>query len=297
MGGGSGGGGTTVTYQQPSDPYGDALKQYQLEQLKSADAKAAAAEAAKEKKAAEKLAIATEAFDPFKSTLKTQLASGLINYGEAKSQLEDYITKYELGPKPGALEELGTYYSKEIQPKQLKSQITAAYKQYTGAAPTEAELAEAQTGFTDNVYKSISDLKDVLKESDYYQEKFNKSYLDNYYDTMYGKPKKKDEAGNKVYDFKFNKSLMPTYAGDLAAETGVSLPEYQESFSGTAGEIQENIDAIKDTKKYIYSAGLTNLQGNIDKETQKLKNEGAKEVAKLQKEGGIYTSLIGAFNF
>jgi len=90
---------------------------------------------------------------------------------------------------------------------------------------------------------------------------------------------------------------MPTYAGDLAAETGVNLPGFQESFTGTAGEIEANLDAIKETKKYIYSAGLTNLQGNIDKETQKLKNEGAKEVAKLQKEGGIYTSLIGAFSF
>jgi len=295
MGGGSGGGGTTVTYQQPKDPYGDALKQYQLEQLKSADAKAAAAEAAKEKKAAEKIAAAEAAFDPFKATVKQQLGSGLLGYTEAQAQLADYAAKYDLAPKTGALQELTNYYLSEIQPTQQKTQIETLYKQYVGKGPTAEELSEAQKSLSSPDY-SFEDLKDKLKMSDEYQEKFNKSYLDNYYETMFGKAKK-DAAGTKTYDFKFNKSLMPTYAGDLAAETGVNLPEFQESFTGTAGEIEANLDAIKETKKYIYSAGLTNLQGNIDKETQKLKNEGAKEVAKLQKEGGIYTSLIGAFSF
>lgn len=295
MGGGSGGGGTTVTYQQPKDPYGDALKQYQLEQLKAADAKAAAAEAAKAKKEAEKIAAAEAAFDPFKATVKQQLGSGLLGYTEAQAQLADYAAKYDLAPKTGALQELTDYYLSEIQPTQQKTQIETLYKQYVGKGPTAEELSEAQKSLSTPDY-SLEDLKDKLKMSDEYQEKFNKSYLDNYYETMFGKAKK-DAAGTKTYDFKFNKSLMPTYAGDLAAETGVNLPGFQESFTGTAGEIEANLDAIKETKKYIYSAGLTNLQGNIDKETQKLKNEGAKEVAKLQKEGGIYTSLIGAFSF
>lgn len=297
MGGGSGGGGgTTVTYQQPSDPYGDALKKYQLEQLKLADKKAAEAEAAKAKKEAEKIAAAEAAFDPFKSTVQKQLESGLLSYTEAQAQLKDYASQYDLAPKTGALQEITDYYLTQIQPGQQKGQIESAYKQYLGKGPTEEQLAEAQAGFKSGYYKSVGDLQETLKMSDEYQEKFNKSYLDNYYETMFGKAKK-DAAGTKTYDFKFNKSLMPTYAGDLAAETGVNLPEFQESFTGTAGEIEANLDAIKETKKYIYSAGLTNLQGNIDKETQKLKNEGAKEVAKLQKEGGIYTSLIGAFSF
>jgi leucyl aminopeptidase (aminopeptidase T) len=110
MGGGSGGGGTTVTYQQPKDPYGDALKQYQLEQLKSADAKAAAAEAAKAKKEAEKIAAAEAAFDPFKATVQKQLSSGLLSYTEAQAQLKDYAAKYDLAPKTGALQELTDYY-------------------------------------------------------------------------------------------------------------------------------------------------------------------------------------------
>ena len=296
MGGGSGGGGTTVTYEQPKDPYGDALKKYQLEQLQKADQKAAEAEAAKAKKEADKAAAAEAAFDPFKSTVQKQLESGLLSYTEAQAQLKDYASQYDLAPKTGALQEITDYYLTQIQPGQQKGQIESAYKQYLGKGPTEEQLAEAQAGFKSGYYKSVGDLQETLKMSDEYQEKFNKSYLDNYYETMFGKAKK-DAAGTKTYDFKFNKSLMPTYAGDLAAETGVNLPEFQESFTGTAGEIEANLDAIKETKKYIYSAGLTNLQGNIDKETQKLKNEGAKEVAKLQKEGGIYTSLIGTFSF
>lgn len=297
MGGGSGGGGgTTVTYQQPKDPYGDALKQYQLEQLKKADADKAAAEAAKAAKEAADIKAATEAFDPFKQTIQKQLGSGLLSYTEAQAQLKDYVSEYKLSPQTEALQELTDYYLTDVQPGQQKGQIEAAYKQYLGKGPTAEQLAEAQSGFSTGYYKSVGDLQDALKMSDEYQEKFNKSYLDNYYETMFGKAKK-DAAGKKTYDFKFNKSLMPTYAGDLAAETGVSLPSFEESFTGTAGEIEANLDAIKETKKYIYSAGLTNLQGNIDKETQKLKNEGAAEVAKITKEGGIYTSLIGAFSF
>ena len=298
MYGGGGGGGTTVqtTYEQPKDPYGDALKQYQLESLKAADAEAKAEKAAKAKKEADKLAAATEAFDPYKATVQKQLEAGLLSYTEAQAQLKDYVSEYGLTPQTGALQELTDYYLTDIQPGQQKGQIEAAYKQYLGKGPTEEQLSEAQAGFKSGYYKSVSDLQDTLKMSDEYQEKFNKSYLDNYYETMFGKAKK-DAAGKKTYDFKFNKSLMPTYAGDLAAETGVSLPSFEESFTGTAGEIEANLDAIKETKKYIYSAGLTNLQGNIDKDTQQLKNEGAAEVAKITKEGGIYTSLIGAFNF
>jgi hypothetical protein len=54
---------------------------------------------------------------------------------------------------------------------------------------------------------------------------------------------------------------------------------------------------IRDTRKYLYSAGLTNLQGDIDKETQKLKNKGATDVAKIGSTGDMYKALIGSFSF
>lgn len=297
MYGGGGGGGTTVTYQQPDTSKSDKLIAQQNELLKQQIADAKAEKKAEKDAAAAAKAEALTSFDPYKTMIQSQVGSGLLSYKEGAALLEDYVAEYKLSPQTKAYQALSDYYQKEVQPKQLKSQITAAYKQYTGADPTEAELKEAQTGFSDQVYKSIDDLKDVLKQSDYYQDKFNKSYLDNYYETMYGKAKKDKTTGKKTYDFTFDKSLMPTYAGDLKDETGVTLPTFKESFTGTAAEIDQNIKAIQDNKKFIYSAGLTNLQGNIDKETQKLKNEGAAEVAKISKESNIYTSLIGAFNF
>jgi hypothetical protein len=40
---------------------------------------------------------------------------------------------------------------------------------------------------------------------------------------------------------------------------------------------------------------LTNLQGEIDKETQKLKNEGTKEVSKIAAAGSLYSNLVSGF--
>ena len=65
----------------------------------------------------------------------------------------------------------------------------------------------------------------------------------------------------------------------------------------TIAELEEGKQNIRDSRKFLYSAGLTNLQGEIDKETQKIKNEGAKEIAKIQQEGSIYGQLLGGFNF
>jgi hypothetical protein len=293
--GGSGGGGSP-TYVQPSDPYGDALKRYQLEQLQKADAAVAEEKKIKAEQEAAKKQAATLGFDPFKETLKKQLSSGLLSYQEAQAELQDYSSKYDIGPQPQALQGLTDYYLTEIQPGQQKSQIETAYEELLGKGPSAEQLTKAQKGFQSGYYKSVGDLKETLKLSDEYQEKFNKSYLDNYYETMFGKAKK-NEAGQKTYNFKLQETFLPKYVGDLAAQTGVEIPKFQTEFTGTAGEIEANLDAIKETKKFVYSAGLTNLQGEIDKETQKLKNEGGKEIAKIQQEGGLYTALVGAFNF
>ena len=291
-----GGGGPSVSYQQPKDPYGDALKKYQLEQLQKADVAASEEKAAKAKSDLAKQQAAQAGFAPLKQSIQQQLSSGLLSYQEAQSQLQDYASKYDIGPQPGATQEITDYYLKNVQPGQQKAQIESAYQEYLGKGPTEEELAQAQKSFQSGYYKSVGDLKEALKMSDAYQEKFNKSYLDNYYETMFGKAQK-DDKGVKKYNFKLQESFLPKYAGDLAKETGVTVPTFQTDFSGTAGEIEANLDAIKETKKFIYSAGLTNLQGQIDKEVQNLKNEGSKDIAKIQQQGGLYTALVGAFNF
>jgi len=291
-----GGGGTTVSYQQPKDPYGDELKKYQLEQLKAAEKTAAEEKAAKTAADAEKKLAAQQGFTPFKQTIQQQLSKGLLSYQEAQAELKDYASKYDIGPQPGALQELTDYYLTNIQPGQQKSQIESAYQEYFGKGPTTEQLEKAQKSFQSGYYKSVGDLKETLKASDEYQEKFNKSYLDNYYETMFGKAQK-DDKGVKKYQFKLQESFLPKYAGNLAKETGVTIPEFQKEFTGTAGEIEANLDAIKETKAFIYQSGLSNLQGQIDKEVQTLKNEGIEKVTKLQQAGNQYTALIGSFSF
>lgn len=291
-----GGGGTTVSYQQPKDPYGDQLKKYQLEQLKAAEKTAAEEKAAKAAADAEKKLAAQTGFNPFKQTIQQQLSKGLLSYQEAQAELKDYASKYDIGPQPGALQELTDYYLTNIQPGQQKSQIESAYQEYFGKGPTTEQLEKAQKSFQSGYYKSVGDLKETLKASDEYQEKFNKSYLDNYYETMFGKAQK-DDKGVKKYQFKLQESFIPKYAGNLAKETGVTIPEFQKEFTGTAGEIEANLDAIKETKAFIYQSGLSNLQGQIDKEVQTLKNEGIEKVTKLQQAGNQYTALIGSFSF
>jgi hypothetical protein len=113
---------------------------------------------------------------------------------------------------------------------------------------------------------------------------------------MYGK-QATDAAGKKTGQrtFKFDKNFLPTYADATKARAGVQLPNFADSFTGTPSEIEENLQNVRDTRKYLYSAGLTNLQGEIDKETQKLKNEGSKEVAKINSFGSVASNLVSGF--
>ena len=120
---------------------------------------------------------------------------------------------------------------------------------------------------------------------------------------MYGK-QTKDEEGNMTGKriFNFDASLMPGYKGDLEGTTGVDVTtgeEFADYFTEgrTVAELEAQQQNIKDTRQFLFSAGLTNLQGDIDKETQKIKNQGAKDIAKIQQEGSIYGQLLGGFNF
>lgn len=284
----------------PYDPasrkfkYGKAIQKLQYENLLEQTRTAAEDRAASKKLEEERRTQATQQFAPYKQSIQDQLSKGLISYQDAQAALADYASKYDIGPQGGAQQELTDYYLKNVQPGQQQSQIESAYQEYFGTGPTEEQRKQAQERFQSGYYKSVGDLKDSLKMSDAYQDKFNQSYLENYYQTMYGKAQK-DQAGTKRYQFKFDPSLLPKYTGDLAKQTGVEIPETQSNFFGTAGEIEANLDAIKDTKNFIYRSGLTNLQGQIDKEVQSLKNEGTREIAKIQQGTGLYGLISNAF--
>ena len=294
------GGGKKVTYNPPKiekDKSFEKYLQYQMERDKAtaarADKEKAEAKAAKE--ARNKAGAA--GYDSYASTIQSQLKSGLISFNDAQSRLEGYRSKYEISPgKKG--QELSDYYIKQLLPGRRETGTKAAYEEILGRAATADELKKAKERFGSGYYSSVKDLKDSLYKGQEYQKKFNKSYLENYYDTQFGKQTtdaKGERTGKRT--FTFDKSLLPKYSGNLQGRSGITTPSFKDSFTGTPAEIQEQLQNVRDTRQYLYSAGLTNLQGEINKETTKLKSEGAKQLQKIKEQGGVYRSLIGSFSF
>ena len=256
---------------------------------------------------------------------KSQLESGLISFQGAQDKLQSYIDKYDLtagftedegftptytDPNKGPgqyLTSLQNIYQGEggLLDKKRTSGVKLAYQDILGRQATEDELSSAMSNLQLQSYggAGIQGLRDSLKSSSEYTKNINNNYLDNYYDTMYGK-QTRDAEGNmtKKRKFTFDPSLLPTYQGNLGERTGVGVTsgeQFADYFKEgrTIAELEEGKQNIRDSRKFLYSAGLTNLQGEIDKETQKIKNEGAKEIAKIQQEGAIYGQLLGGFNF
>ena len=295
-------GGSKVKYEAPQIPKDDSFEKYLAyqQQKETATEARAAAEKAETKAAAEARKVsAASGFGGMRSGLESQLRQGLISYNDATSQLRDYASKYDLAPPEQDVSALTKMYTEELLPGRRTTGTKAAYEELLGRQATEEEVTKAQERFNQGYYSSVQDLKDSLTKGSEYQDKFNTSYLDNYYDTMFGK-QGTNEAGKKTgqRSFKFDKNLLPTYSGtNLSSRAQVTTPDFQDAFTGTPGEIQEQLQNVRDTRQYLYSAGLTNLQGEIDKETQKLKNEGGKEIAKISSQGGIYKQLVGAFSF
>lgn len=297
-----GGRGTTVNYQPPTIPKDDSFSQYlKYQQEREALAERRAAEEKEEAKAKEEArkSAGLAGYSGLRQGVESQLRQGLISYQDATSQLRDYAARYDLTPPETDVSSLTNIYTQELLPGRRATNVAAAYEEILGRQATEQEKQSALERFQQGYYTNVQDLKDSLSKSPEYQKKFNQSYLDNYYDTMFGK-QTTDEKGERTgkRTFTFSKNLLPTYGGtNLASRAGVTTPDFGDAFTGTPAEIEEQLQNVRDTRQYLYSAGLTNLQGEIDKETQKLKNEGAKEVQKISAQGDIYKQLVGAFSF
>jgi hypothetical protein len=297
-----GGGSRSVTYQAPQIPKDDTFEKYlAYQQSKESAAEQRAAQERAEAAAKEEArrASAESAYGGLRSGIESQLRQGLITYSDATGQLRDYAAKYDLTPKESDVASLTKMYTEELLPGRRATGISAAYEELLGRQATEEEKTKSLERFQQGYYSSVQDLKDSLVKSTEYQDKFNQSYLDNYYDTMFGK-QTVDEAGKRTGQrtFTFDKSLLPTYkATDLEGRAQIKTPEFADKFTGTPAEIESQLQNVRDTRQYLFSAGLTNLQGEIDKETQKLKNEGAKELQKVKSQGDIYQSLVGSFSF
>jgi len=294
------GGGTSVKYEAPKIEKDDSFEKYLQYQIdrdeKAAERADAETKAAKDAEDARK-AAGVSGYDAYASNIQSQLGAGLISFNDAQSRLEGYRSKYDMVPgKKG--QELSDYYVNQLLPGRRETGTKAAYEEVLGRAATTDELAKAKERFGTGYYSSVKDLKDSLYKGQEYQKKFNKSYLENYYDTEFGKQTtdaKGERTGKRT--FQFDKSLLPKYGGNLQGRTGITTPDFKDSFVGTPAEIKEQLQKVRDTRQYLYSAGLTNLQGEINKETTKLKNEGQKELQKIKEQGGLYRSLVGSFSF
>jgi hypothetical protein len=292
-----------VTYQAPP-PDNTFAKFLQYQQEKESAAETRAAQERAEQKAAEEArkAAGQAGYSGLKTGIEQQLRQGLLGYEDATSRLRDYAAKYDMAPVESDVSQLGQLYQQELLPGRRATAVSSAYEEILGRQATEEEKSKSLERFQQGYYTSNQELRDSLYKSTEYQDKYNQSYLDNYYDTKFGK-QTTDEAGKKTgkRTFTFSSNLLPQFkeqeGADLAKRTGIAMPQFGEAFTGTSGEIEEQLQNVRDSRQFLYSAGLTNLQGEIDKETQKLKTEGSKELAKIQSQGSLYNTLVGSFNF
>ena len=278
----------------PDDTFSNYLK-YQQEREKTLDARAQQERNEAKAATAARNAAGAAGFAGLKRTTQQQLAQGLVGYESAANQLRDYASKYDLTPPEADIAELTQQYTASL-PGRRATGISAAYEELLGRQATGEELGKAQERFQQGYYGSMEDFKGSLTKSQEYQKKFNQSYLDNYYDTMFGKQsvdEKGDRTGKRT--IKFDPKLLPSYGGNLADRTKITTPDFEEGFTGTPAELEAQQQNVRDTRQYLYSAGLTNLQGEIDKETQSLKNEGSKQVAKIGAAGSLYSNLVSGF--
>jgi hypothetical protein len=288
--------GTKVSYTPPPpDNTFAKYLEYQQAREKVLDDRALQEKAEDAAKEAARKASGAAGYAGLKTTTQQQLSQGLIGYESAANQLRDYAARYELTPPEADISELTQQYTAALPGKRATG-ISAAYEELLGRGATEEELGKAQERFQQGYYGSMEDFKGSLTKSQEYQKKFNQSYLDNYYDTMFGK-QTVDERGDKTGQraFKFDPKLLPSYGGNLADRTKITTPDFGEGFTGTPAELEAQQQNVRDTRQYLYSAGLTNLQGEIDKETQSLKNEGSKQVAQIGAAGSLYSNLVSGF--
>ena len=289
-------GGPKVTYNPPPpDNTFAKYLEYQQAREKTLDERSAQERAEDKAEEAARKAAGAAGYSGLKNTVQQQIAQGLIGYESGTRQLSDFATEYGLSQPYEDISGITQEYLAALPGKRATG-MSAAYEELLGRQATAEELSKGQERFQQGYYGSMEDFKGSLTKSQEYQKKFNQSYLDNYYDTMYGK-QAVDEKGDKTGQrtFKFDPKLLPSYGGNLADRTKITTPDLGEGFKGTPAELEAQQQNVRDTRQYLYSAGLTNLQGEIDANIQKLKKESAKEVATIGSTGNVYSNLVSGF--
>jgi hypothetical protein len=304
--------GTKVKYNPPppDNTFAEYLK-YQQAREKTLEDRVEAERLERKAEADARKASGAAGYAGLKTTTQQQLGQGLIGYESAANQLRDYAARYDLTPPEADVAELTQQYTAALPGKRATG-MSAAYEELLGRQATAEELSKGQERFQQGYYGSMEDFKGSLTKSQEYQKKFNDSYLDNYYDTKFGSSVadrteevtdpttgEKKTRVTKLRQFKFDPSLLPKYSdtAGLEKKSGITQPDYETFFNKdrSVEELEQGIQGVRDTRQYLYSAGLTNLQGEIDTNIQKLKKESAKEIATIGSTGNVYSNLVSGF--
>ena len=238
-------------------------------------------------------------YNAYLSNINNQYKAGLIDNVAAEKQLQNYSDKFKLGAgfSQNDINVLNLQYTENALPN-LQKLAGQTYKDILGREAKTEELQSYADLAKTGQYK-LTDLTNTIKGSQEYQNKFNDNYLSNYYDTMYGKQNTETVDGLEKKTgkrtFNYNTNLDPTFAGDIGKSSGVSFGSMPSSVTGTPAEIQQFQDAQRQKRDFMYNAGLTNLQGQIDKDTQKIKDEGTQAVARIGTQGQLLSNLTAGF--
>ena len=201
---------------------------------------------------------------------------------------------------------LDTWYQDEILPEQRKGKINRAYQAVLGRDPTEEEMTTTKGYFSSDPDYSAQTLRGDLQIGSEYQEKFNKSYQDSYFDSMYGDSWNEtftddegEERSKKVRKFNIQSGLSPSFADETNLKNdmgGLNFGDTPTSITGSAAEIEFDISRLREKDKALYSAGIKNLEGNIQKDLQKLQNKSREKIAKIDQATNMYNLMGLAFN-
>lgn len=292
-------GGSRVNIPGP-DPSQVAYNNYMLEHQKNLDKQAQAAADEEKANLAAIKSTGTAGYNTYRQNILNQYNAGIIDAGQAQQQFKDYEDRYKLGTGYSQAD-INSLVDQATQSASYKSQKLAGqtYKDILGRTATESELASFADLTKTGAYK-LSDLVNSIKSSSEYQNKFNDNYLTSYYDTMYGKQETVTDASGQTVKtgkrtFKYDPSNDPTFSGNIASTIGIDLPSTGKEFTGTPAEIEAFQQAQRQKRDFMYNAGLTNLQGQIDKDTQKIKNEGTREVQRVATQGQLLSNLTQGF--
>jgi len=220
------------------------------------------------------------------------------------TQLGDFRNQLQtLYQGTGAIDEATGKKDRGLRGTRFSAGVQKAYRDLLGREGTEDELSQAMTDFDSALYTDSGDFREQLKSSSEYTKQFNNNYMDNYYDTMYASSPadRTDAEGNvsKKRRYTFDPSVLPGFDRDkLSERTGITLPDYEEYFkeARSIAELEDQRQSIAQTRDFIYQSGITSLQGEIEKENNKIKVQGQKDIAKIGQGTSMY-NLLSGFSF